>query len=163
MPYVDPMLHKSEVKRLLHNLGYQIHCHCNGDAGADMFIHAVAEALAENPRSDHRHTIIHGQVLREDQLDRIAELDMTISFFSAHVYFWGICITALCLAQIEPQEYHLRLLLKNEVSDLRYTMILLLPLQDLCIWLNAPLNEHHIKVEYWAKNRKLQLFQHLER
>jgi predicted amidohydrolase YtcJ len=88
MPYVDPMLHKSEVKRL-HNLGYQIHCHCNGDAGADMFIHAVAEALAENPRSDHRHTIIHGQVLREDQLDRIAELGMTISFFSAHVYFWG--------------------------------------------------------------------------
>jgi predicted amidohydrolase YtcJ len=88
MPYAEPDLHKDEVKRL-HQLGYQIHCHCNGDAGGDMFIDAVAEALSEQPRCDHRHTIIHGQVLRQDQLERIAELGISISFFSAHIYFWG--------------------------------------------------------------------------
>lgn len=88
VPYVEIDVHKSEVLRL-HQLGYQIHCHCNGDAGADMFIDAVEQALIKHPRSDHRHTIIHGQTLREDQLERMAKLGMTVSFFSAHIYFWG--------------------------------------------------------------------------
>ncbi len=88
MSYVSEEEHRREVKKL-HDLGHQIHCHCNGDAGADMFIEAVAAALADNPRPDHRHTIIHGQTLRDDQLERMAELGMTVSFFSAHIHFWG--------------------------------------------------------------------------
>ena len=88
MPYVTEDEHKAQVKKL-HDLGYQIHCHCNGDAGADMFIDAVFDAMAANPREDHRHTVIHGQTLRDDQLVRMAELGITVSFFTAHVHFWG--------------------------------------------------------------------------
>lgn len=88
MPYVAETEHRHAVKTL-HDLGHQIHCHCNGDAGADMFIDAVAAALDENPRADHRHTIIHGQTLRDDQLEQMAELGMTVSFFAAHIHFWG--------------------------------------------------------------------------
>ena len=54
-----------------------------------MFISAVEIALADHPRPDHRHTIIHGQALRDDQLERMAALGITVSFFSAHVHFWG--------------------------------------------------------------------------
>lgn len=78
----------SEVRKL-HRLGFQIHCHCNGDAASDMFLDAVAEALDDHPRGDHRHTIIHGQVMRRDQIRRCAELGVTISFFPAHIWFWG--------------------------------------------------------------------------
>lgn len=88
MPYMSPKDHRFEVRKL-HNLGHQIHCHCNGDAGADLFIDAVAAAQADNPRDDHRHTIIHGQTLRDDQLERMADLGITVSFFSAHIHFWG--------------------------------------------------------------------------
>jgi len=88
MPYVDPAQFRQEVQKL-HEMGFQIHCHCNGDAGADMFLDAVEAALAASPRDDHRHTIIHGQVLRDDQLERIARIGVTISFFSAHIHFWG--------------------------------------------------------------------------
>jgi predicted amidohydrolase YtcJ len=88
MPYVSPAEHRFQVKKL-HDLGYQIHCHCNGDAGADLFIEAVAAAQDDNPRDDHRHTVIHGQTLRDDQLERMAELGITVSFFSAHIHFWG--------------------------------------------------------------------------
>lgn len=88
MSYADAGVHRAEVKRL-HDLGYQIHCHCNGDAGAGMFIDAVEQALEGNPRADHRHTIIHGQTLRDDQLQRMARLGITVSFFSAHIHFWG--------------------------------------------------------------------------
>jgi hypothetical protein len=88
MSYADFDDHRREVAKL-HDLGYQIHCHCNGDAGAEMFIDAVEAALDINPREDHRHTIIHGQTLRDDQLQRMARLGISVSFFSAHVYYWG--------------------------------------------------------------------------
>ncbi|MFK7939162.1 MAG: amidohydrolase [Roseovarius sp.] len=86
--YAEPDEHLRDVQRL-HDMGHQIHCHCNGDAATDMFLDAVAAALQATPRKDHRHTVIHGQVLRQDQLKRIAELGVTISFFSAHIHFWG--------------------------------------------------------------------------
>ncbi|WP_166418155.1 amidohydrolase [Cochlodiniinecator piscidefendens] len=88
MPYTAIDEHHKQVKNL-HDMGYQIHCHCNGDAGADIFIDAVEAALRDTPRQDHRHTLIHGQVLRDDQLQRMASLGMTVSFFSAHIHFWG--------------------------------------------------------------------------
>jgi hypothetical protein len=88
LPYVEQRVLNAEVKKL-HDLGHQIHTHANGDTGADMFLDAVELALETNPRADHRHTVIHGQVLREDQLDRMARLGVTVSFFSAHIYYWG--------------------------------------------------------------------------
>lgn len=87
-PYCSAQDLTSQVRKL-HDMGFQIHCHCNGDAGADMFIDAVETALRINPRDDHRHTIIHGQVLQDDQLARMARLGITVSFFAAHIHFWG--------------------------------------------------------------------------
>lgn len=78
----------AEVDKL-HRLGVQIHCHCNGDEGSENFIDAVEAALKAHPSDDHRHTVIHGQVLREDQMKRMVQLGMTVSFFSAHIHFWG--------------------------------------------------------------------------
>ncbi|MEZ5913551.1 MAG: amidohydrolase [Paracoccaceae bacterium] len=78
----------AEVKKL-HAMGFQIHTHCNGDAASDMYLDAVEAAFDAYPRADHRHTIIHGQVMREDQLERCAKLGVTVSFFPAHVWYWG--------------------------------------------------------------------------
>lgn len=88
LPYIEREVLFNEVKKL-HDMGHQIHTHCNGDAAADMFFDAVENALATNSRADHRHTLIHGQVMRREQLDRAASLGITISFFSAHIYYWG--------------------------------------------------------------------------
>jgi predicted amidohydrolase YtcJ len=88
MPYCDPQEFKQKVSQL-HGMGFQIHCHCNGDRGTDLLLDAIEAALTEYPRDDHRHTVIHGQVLRESQLKRMEELGVTVSFFSAHIHFWG--------------------------------------------------------------------------
>ena len=88
LSYVERDTLFAEVKKL-HDMGFQIHSHCNGDASGDMFLDAVETALAYNPRKDHRHTLIHGQLMRKDQLTRCAELGVTISFFPAHIYYWG--------------------------------------------------------------------------
>ena len=88
LPYIKRSELFHEVKKL-HDMGHQIHTHCNGDAATDMFFDAVEAAIKTNPRDDHRHTLIHGQVMRREQLDRAASLGITISFFSAHIFYWG--------------------------------------------------------------------------
>lgn len=88
LPYMEREELFKEVGKL-HDMGFQIHTHCNGDAACDMYLDAIDAALQANPREDHRHTVIHGQVMRKDQLKRCKELGVTVSFFPAHVYFWG--------------------------------------------------------------------------
>ena len=63
--------------------------HANGDAAAEMLINAVEKATGTLQVSDTRVVMIHAQLLREDQLDRMAGLEMIPSFFSAHTFFWG--------------------------------------------------------------------------
>ncbi len=73
----------------LHRAGYQIAIHGNGDAAIDDIIHAFREAQRDFPREDARHRIEHCQMVRKDQLDQIAELGITPSFFVGHVFYWG--------------------------------------------------------------------------
>jgi predicted amidohydrolase YtcJ len=88
MSYCDEDAFDEKVQKL-HGMGFQMHCHCNGDAGTDMFLEAISKALSMHPRDDHRHTVIQGQVLRDDQLRRMADMGVAVSFFSAHIHFWG--------------------------------------------------------------------------
>ena len=73
----------------LHREGYQIAIHANGDAAIDDVIHAFREAQDAYPRPDARHRIEHCQMVRPDQLDAIAELGLSPSFFVGHVFYWG--------------------------------------------------------------------------
>jgi len=64
--------------------------HANGDAAMDVMLDGVDEALADmEVAPDHRSVIIHAQLMRADQLDRAAALNVVPSFFSAHAFFWG--------------------------------------------------------------------------
>ena len=72
-----------------HKKGYQLAIHGNGDAAIDNIINAVAAAQKAHPRKDPRHIVIHAQMLRDDQMDRMLKLGITPSFFSAHTYYWG--------------------------------------------------------------------------
>ncbi|NQV43611.1 MAG: amidohydrolase [Rhodospirillales bacterium] len=73
----------------LHDAGFQTHTHVNGDGTADVMLDVMEAVLAANPREDHRHTFIHCQTFRDDQLDRMKELGLTPSFFPAHIHYWG--------------------------------------------------------------------------
>lgn len=73
----------------LHKAGLQIVAHCNADQAAELFIEAVALAQAAHPRFDHRHFIVHGQMLDESLLRRMASLGIHATLFSNHLYYWG--------------------------------------------------------------------------
>lgn len=56
-----------------HRHGMQVAVHCIGDACLDLVLNAIEQAQKEYPREDTRHGIVHCQITREDQLERIAQ------------------------------------------------------------------------------------------
>ena len=58
--------------------GMQVAIHAIGDACLDRVLDAVELALNEHPRADHRHGVVHCQISRPDQLERMRRLNMHI-------------------------------------------------------------------------------------
>ena len=73
----------------LHSNGRQIAVHCNGDAAIDVALDAYEEAQRQSPRDDTRFIVIHSQMARSDQIERMSRLEAIPSFFITHTYFWG--------------------------------------------------------------------------
>ena len=67
----------------------QVAIHCNGDASIDDGLDAIEAAEKAHPWPEARPLIIHAQMTRADQIDRMVELNATPSFFTAHTYYWG--------------------------------------------------------------------------
>jgi predicted amidohydrolase YtcJ len=67
----------------------QILTHSNGEAASDLLIAAIDEATANHGSSDRRAVLIHGQFLREDQVDSLQRLNVFPSLFPMHTFYWG--------------------------------------------------------------------------
>ncbi|MGO9254858.1 MAG: amidohydrolase [Bryobacteraceae bacterium] len=69
----------------MHDAGWQIATHSNGDREIAMVLTAIERAQAKNPRPDPRHRIEHASVMNQALLDR-AKKDGVILVF--HSYMW---------------------------------------------------------------------------
>lgn len=68
----------------------QLLAHCNGDAASEQYLNAYEKALeATGSKEDLRPVMIHCQTVRNDQLDRMAKINMIASIFIGHVFYWG--------------------------------------------------------------------------
>ena len=68
---------------------WQIQTHANGDAAMDQMIRTMTKVSSEFEKKDRRNVLIHGQYVREDQLDSYKELDIIVSLFPLHTFYWG--------------------------------------------------------------------------
>ncbi|WP_294238905.1 amidohydrolase [Pseudobutyrivibrio sp.] len=59
--------------------GYQIALHAVGDAAFEQAVNAIAMALEDYPRYDHRHVILHGSLPTEQGLKTCAKYKIMIS------------------------------------------------------------------------------------
>jgi len=87
-----PRMPRDELRQRVarfHAAGFQVAVHGNGDAAIDDVLDAFEAAQREQPRPDARHVVIHAQMARDDQLDRMKALGVIPSFFSLHTYYWG--------------------------------------------------------------------------
>jgi predicted amidohydrolase YtcJ len=69
--------------------GIQIIVHANGEGASDMLIAALGAAKEKFPDADTRPVLIHGQFLREDQVDDYKRLGVFPSLFPMHTFYWG--------------------------------------------------------------------------
>jgi len=87
--WLIPPEQMADIVTTHHAAGLTVHCHCNGDQAAEVFIDAVEQALERHPRWDHRHTVQHSQLTKPAQYRRMASLGMCANIFSNHIFYWG--------------------------------------------------------------------------
>jgi predicted amidohydrolase YtcJ len=67
----------------------QILTHSNGEAASDQLIAFIDEATRKQGKKDRRPVLVHGQFLREDQVDSLNRLGVIPSLFPMHTFYWG--------------------------------------------------------------------------
>ena len=97
-----------------HNM--QIAIHAIGDACLDQVLDAVELALQNHPRRDHRHGVVHCQVSRADQLERIRNLDMHVYAQSIFLDYDNHIVPQLIPSELAETSYNWKTLMKNGVS-----------------------------------------------
>jgi len=82
----------------------QILTHANAEAASDLLIAASTLArLKHGPGTDRRPVLIHGQFLREDQVDSFKHLGILPSLFPMHTFYWGDWHTSKTLGPVDGQ------------------------------------------------------------
>ena len=87
-PSYEPEAYRQRIDRLLER-GVPVLAHANGDEAIELMIDGIDDALEGEEIPDHRSVIIHAQLIRADQLDRVKELGIVPSYYAAHPFFWG--------------------------------------------------------------------------
>ena len=96
--------------------GMQVAVHAIGDACLDRVLDAIELALAENPREDHRHGIVHCQITRKDQLDRIEKLGLNIYAQSVFLDYDNHIVTRIVDPKLYRTSYNWKTLLRAGVN-----------------------------------------------
>jgi hypothetical protein len=68
---------------------WQILTHANGDAAMDQMIRTLIPLAKKYGIEERRFVLIHGQYVREDQLDAFKNLNVIASLFPLHTFYWG--------------------------------------------------------------------------
>lgn len=63
--------------KVSHDARMQVAIHCIGDGAMYMAFHSIEGALLENPRFNHRHSIVHCQITDNMLLDKFKAFDVT--------------------------------------------------------------------------------------
>ena len=79
----------NDIVMTLHQKGYQIATHANGDAAIDAILAAYENALRAIPKVDHRFRIEHCQVCVPEHISKMRDLGVIPNFFPNHVYYFG--------------------------------------------------------------------------
>ncbi|WP_405755052.1 amidohydrolase [Streptomyces sp. NBC_00144] len=86
---IHPQEDLSRRVATLHEAGWQVAVHGNGDAAIQAILDAYATLGLDPGEADRRHRIEHCQMVSEKQLDTMAGAGVLASFFIKHVYYWG--------------------------------------------------------------------------
>lgn len=84
-----------EVCRRNYAKGWQMACHVHGDIAVDMVLDVFEQVQVEFPRPDGRLRMEHCGTITPAQVHRAASLGVSISFFVAHIHYYGDVLVEL--------------------------------------------------------------------
>lgn len=87
----EPILSETDFvaqAKKVHDRGWQLFVHANGDAAIDMAIRGF-DALGIKAVHNRRPVVIHSQFQRRDQLPAYARIGVGPAYFSNHAWYWG--------------------------------------------------------------------------
>ena len=88
-----------EILKKYHNMGYQLSIHAQGDKAGHEVLTMLNRLLAEFPRKDHRHRLKHCAFLSKDDLDLVKNNEITLSFHTNHLYYYGEALQELVIGK----------------------------------------------------------------
>lgn len=122
-PYYDlpsttgiPVYSKEQLYRmflLAHTNQLQIAVHAIGDGILDWILDAYQQILNEHPKDDHRHGIVHCQIMRKDQIEKICKLKLHGYFQSVFLDYDNHIIEQRVRPDIANTSYNYKTLLEN--------------------------------------------------
>jgi predicted amidohydrolase YtcJ len=68
---------------------WPVQVHVNGDAAVDQLINNLRPVVEKHGRKEDHVTLIHGQLMRLDQIPPLKELGVFQSMFPLHTFYWG--------------------------------------------------------------------------
>lgn len=69
--------------------GWPVKLHANGDAAMDQMLEAVRRATAKHGVKEGQAILIHGQLIRMNQIPELKKLGIFPSMFPMHTFYWG--------------------------------------------------------------------------
>ena len=87
----EPILSETDFAaqaKKVHDRGWQLFVHANGDAAIDMAIRGF-DALGIKAADNRRPVVIHSQFQRRDQLPAYTRIGVGPAYFSNHAWYWG--------------------------------------------------------------------------
>ena len=105
-----------EMFDLANRNGMQIAVHAIGDECLDKVLNALKKALDRHPRDDHRHGIVHCQISQDDQLKRIAEMNLHVYAQSIFLDYDNHIVDARAGSQLARTSYSWKTLMNLGVT-----------------------------------------------
>lgn len=115
LPVFDEKTINSMVS-IAHRSGMHCAVHAIGDKCLDWVLNAYENALKEIPRQDHRHGIVHCQITRPDQLERMAILGVHVYAQSIFIDYDSRIVRNRVGDKLAESSYSWKTLMQNGVS-----------------------------------------------
>lgn len=126
IPYADDpstsgfgLFSDDEINELIeyaHRNNMQIAVHAIGDRCLDQILDAMETAINKYPRKDHRHGIVHCQITRPDQLERIRKLQLHVYAQSVFLDYDIKIVKARAGEWLAASSYSWKTLMNNGVT-----------------------------------------------
>ena len=125
-PYVDdpttsglPVFRSETIKEMVgiaHRAGMQCAVHAIGDKCLDWVLDAFEAALEESPRRDHRHGVVHCQISRPDQLERMIRLGVHVYAQTIFIDYDSRIVRDRVGDELADSSYNWKTLMKGGIS-----------------------------------------------